>query len=127
MVEQPKLTILTLLAAVFMFTGCSSGRFLHKWSRRDKALLASTAVLLTVDALQTKEIIKNDDFYEKNPVLRTGNSKIIFPYFALCLLGIYLAADNMEPEDRTLFLGSTTFLELFTVIHNNNIGVGFPF
>ena len=56
-----------LLIIVFLIAGCAH---LDGWNTRDKVLLGTWSALHTVDLLQTREIMQDENgYYERNPVL----------------------------------------------------------
>ena len=113
-----------MMAALLLLTGCGHTLF-HNWSRDDKILFATSTGLLTVDAFQTRYILKSDDFTEKNPVLKKLGPGGVFPYFAVCIIGTYIVADFLEEDNRTNFLNIVNAIEFFTVGNNVRIGVKF--
>ena len=109
---------------ILMLTGCAH---LSGWSTRDKVLLGTWSALHTVDLLQTREIMKDDNgYHECNPVLENLGRDGATAAMVLAYPAVYLLA-NYIPKYRTHIL---TFFNITTgacVINNHSIGVRIRF
>ena len=114
---------ITIIFIALLVSGCS----IKNWDRHDQLLFTSFSVLHTVDILQTREIMKDDNGYdETNPCLGgLGRDEAT----AAMVLGygvVYLAAEYI-PEWRTEILTGFNVISGVCVINNATIGVGLSF
>jgi hypothetical protein len=106
-----------LLIIILMLQGCA-------WSKTDRALFASYALTHTVDMVQTREILNNDNYTELNPIMEdmTPNQSTAFMLAGLGL--VYLLADNI-PKYRTWIIAVPLALSIVCVANNFSVGVTF--
>ncbi len=100
-----------------------------KWDKVDIALLATAAVVDTIDWGQTRYTARNPDrFYEQNPILG-DHPKIgeVDKYFAVTMLGTALIADLLPGNYRKLYLGYCITYELVVLRGNFQAGVKLDF
>lgn len=75
--------------------GCASS----KWTKADTLREAAFFVVEGMDYLQTKQIVKDPDRQENNPILGSNpDQNTIDIYFGACILGHYLIARYL-PSD----------------------------
>jgi hypothetical protein len=91
----------------------------------DKALLATTALMLAADWGQTRNIAAHPErFKEVNPILGPHPStRRVDAYFAGAMLGTVGLAYVLPPQTRRLVLGGLATLELTVVIRNNSVQI----
>ena len=115
-------TLTTIL--IILLTGCAH---FDDWNTRDKVLFGTFTALHTVDLLQTREIMKDDNgYHECNPVLDNLGRDGAMAAMVLAYPAVYLLA-NYIPKYRTHIL---TFFNITTsacVINNHSIGVRIRF
>ena len=103
-----------------MINGCA----LTKWSKTDKIIFGVNAGFKTIDIMQTREILSNDKYYERNPLLKNMTPDEA----TLTMIGtfglVYLAADEI-PKYRTHILLFSTIVSGVLIFNNFSIGVGF--
>ena len=104
--------------------GCANFK---KWERKDQVLFGSFMVLHSVDILQTRKIMEdNNEFSEENPCLdsfgRDGATAAMILGYGV----VYLAAEYI-PKWRTEILTGANIVSGICVIRNESIGVGVLF
>ena len=99
----------------------------EKWDKTDKALFGSYLILETVDYLQTRDILSNPKYYEKNHILKNTGKTGATVYFAACCVGTYLVADHLKPRHRKVFLTALNIFQIETVRHNYRLGIKLRF
>ena len=109
---------------LILLTGCAG---IQKWDKKDQILFASFTALHTVDLLQTREIMREDNGYEEsNPCLdglgRDGATVAMLLGYPM----VYLIA-NYIPTYRTPILVGFNVLTGICVINNHSIGVRIRF
>jgi hypothetical protein len=100
---------------------------LSDWSETDKHLLLASEISLYLDWRQTLDIKSHSNFYETNPILgqHPSNSRVDI-YFGSVMAGTYVIANQLD-ENRSLFLGGITLVEVFTILKNRRLGLSFSF
>lgn len=114
---------LMILFTLFCFS-CAG----HQWTRDDTIRHAVFTGVLAVDWLQTREIAKNDDFYETNPILgKEPDTNEVDLYFAsswLLTTGVaYMLPDRYRKAFQYIIIG----VEAGYVGHNYNLGIRINF
>ena len=114
---------LPIILIVILLTGCA----FNGWSTKDKILFGTFTALHTVDLLQTREIMREDNGYrESNPCLdglgRDGATVAMLLGYPM----VYLIA-NYIPTYRTPILVGFNVLTGICVINNHSIGVRIRF
>lgn len=99
------------------------------WDRTDQALYASFITLSAVEALQSRYVYENDEYYELNPIINTwldskDGSTI---YFIGAGIAAGVIADKLPARYRTPFLTGLNAIEVGLVGHNINVGIGLEF
>ena len=106
-----------LLIIILFLQGCA-------WSNFDRALFATYAVSNTIDIFQTREILSNDDYVERNPIMKnmTPNQSTAFMVGAMGLT--YLLA-NYIPKYRTLIITVPLAISMACIMNNFSVGIRF--
>lgn len=101
----------------------------QEWSKADKALFATSSVLLATDWAQTRYIAKHSDIYHENNVLLGKHPAVgtVNAYFAGTLVANYLLMDYLSPENRKYFQYVLIGVEGTAVAHNAHIGIKLDF
>ena len=112
------------LIILILFAGCTLTP--DKWSAQDYAMQSLVVGTKAVDWLQTKEIARNDDYYERNPILGENPSQTEVNLFFLAgsILetgAVHFTKSEYRPYVQTIFIGVNSAF----VIHNYSIGVRF--
>ena len=106
-----------LVLIIFVVTSCS-------WNRTDKAIFVTGMSLKAVDYIQTREIARNPNYYELNPIIGKYPSKEkVTVYFALGGLMYYLVANWLPERWRTPWLSFWATASFTCVVHNHRIGI----
>ena len=85
----------------FVIALCCSNANADKWTSRDTAYQGTAITLLAVDWLQTKEIARNPEYHETNPILgRNPKQSEVDLYFAGCAIGHTLVAYYLPQKYR---------------------------
>ena len=118
------LTIISTIILSILLTGCAH---FDGWNTRDKILFGTFTALHTVDLLQTREIMKDDNgYHECNPVLdglgRDGATAAMVLAYPI----VYMLA-NYIPKYRTPILIIVNAMSGICVINNHSIGVRIKF
>jgi len=94
------------------------------WTKADTALLSAGLGLKAVDYLQTKEVARNANYWETNPVMgaNPGQNEIDLYFLASALVQGGVAW--FLPSDwRKAYLGCWIGISGRNVFHNHKIGV----
>ena len=78
----------------------------------------------TIDIMQTREILSNDDYYELNPIMKNMTPDEATLTMIGTWVTVYLLADNY-PEYRNWIIGLPLAVSLMCVTNNFKIGVRF--
>jgi len=97
--------------------GCS-------WSRNHQIMMGTYMSAKTVDILQTRSILSDQDYYELNPILKDLSPDQATGMMLISALGVWMIA-NEFPEYRTWIIGIPMMISLGLVFHNMKIGVEF--
>jgi len=118
-----KTIILSIVILVLIVTTSYAG---EKWDKADKVLFGSFLVFDAIDYFQTKEICNNPKFEERwNPIIKKYGDKSVLPVFAIGAIGTYFIADWLKPDNRKIFLGIMSGLEINAAYHNYKVGIKF--
>lgn len=112
-------TLLALL--ICCVVGCAN---IGQWKPHDQALWYSNVAFNVIDILQTREILRDDDYEERNPLIKNDGSLVLVKGLELGI--IYLLADKNE-KARTPILIIGNLIVLRTVLRNHQIGVKIGF
>ena len=106
-----------LLITILFLQGCA-------WGNVDRALFATYTVANTIDIFQTREILSNDNYVERNPIMEnmTPNQATAFMVGAMGLT--YLLA-NYIPKYRTLIITVPLVISMACITNNFSIGIRF--
>lgn len=102
-----------------MLNGC-----FVEWSKRDKVLFGAMTAFKTIDILQTREALSNDNFYEINPIMENMTPNQSTAYMVGTWGLVYLLADYI-PKYRTLIIMVPLAISAACVMNNFSIGVRF--
>jgi len=121
--------VLPSVSFAFDFKDNKIYAFTHteKWDKTDKVLLTAYITTEIIDCLQTREILSNPQFHEKNPILKNYSKTEATIYFTLCSFGGYYIADHLNPKPRKIFLTILTTFQIRTINNNRQLGVHFRF
>ncbi len=110
-----------LLFILVFLTGC--GHF-DPWTREDKILQGVQLGVQSIDWLQTREIARNDEFYEVNPYLGENPTiKEVDKYFAISAI-TKVATTHILPQPwRKYWLMFNIGVSTGLVWHNYHIGI----
>jgi hypothetical protein len=98
---------------MFLILLLSSGCSFTNWDKRDKMLMGAVATLQTIDCIQTRQIVKEDD--ELNPLIYKED--VVIPYFIGTTYLYYLIADHF-PKYRTGLLKTITGIQILNTGRN---------
>ena len=113
----------------------------REWTTVDRALMATSTMLLIMDWGQTRYIAKSPGplpdgtlgyrppvLYETNPLLgkRPSVGKVDL-YFTAALAGNFYVADSLNSDERKLWLGAVSLIEYAIVRHNRQLGIKIAF
>jgi len=109
--------ITAILFLIVLVAGCAH----DKWTRNDTYRHIALTTVMAIDWLQTKEIARNDDYEETNPILGEDPSQMqVDAYF----LGAWAATTATW---RKWFQFGVIGVETGYVIHNHAIGIRISF
>ena len=99
-----------------------------EWTREDTTYQAALMVLKGIDWLQTKEIVRNSNYYEINPIMgKYPSQNTVDLYFACSAIGQTVLAYYLPKKYRRIcqiiFIGN----QFGCVWHNYNIGIRIGF
>ncbi len=103
-----------LICLIICLTGCSS------WSKETKVMYGAAVATQALDFLQTHEILKNDNFYEMNPLVTTETFET---YIVSVNILILIAAHFIPDKYRKMFFSYIVGAEVINVWHNYEQGV----
>ena len=123
-----KKIVLAVMMMVVVFGGEAGA-----WDKKDTTYEGLFLGTLTIDYLQTKKIVKSEDFHETNPILgRNPRQNTVDLYFLGCGVG-HAAISYLLPNEYTVFGVKTNPRRLWQVVwigveasravYNYNIGV----
>ncbi len=122
-----KLLLLISTTLLLLVTGCAHYQP-DPWRGEDTAMLIGASVPLAIDWLQTKEITRNPEMTETNPILGEDPSQgAIDGYFVASWAGIAGIAYLLPEDMRAIWLGGVFMVEVFCVGHNVSAGVTIKF
>lgn len=107
------------LISLSVLMSCSS-----TWSARDKRLAIAYTTLTTIDTMQTKKILRDDELRERNPLLKDNTSLVLIKTGSL-VSGFYIA--DKSPEARPYILWFGILLETACIRNNHQLGVRIGF
>ena len=98
------------------------------WSSGDTNRQLAFTALQMVDWAQTREIARNPDFYETNPILgKYPSSTEVDVYFAATTLGHYLVSQALPSDYRKVWQYVWIGVQAGYVTHNYQMGVRIDF
>ena len=104
-----------------MLTGC--GGF-DKWTREDKVLQGTQLAVQGIDWLQTREIARNDDYYETNPHIGEDPTTWEVDRYFLVSSGLGMLVTHILPQEyRKHWLSFRIGVSAGMVTHNYNMGI----
>lgn len=100
-----------------------------EWDTVDRTLGATALAATVIDWRQTQQIAESPTvYYEHNPIIGIHpNMKRVNSYFLGYILITGLIADTLPSDYRKAFLAGYTTVEIATVGHNLQLGIGFKF
>ena len=122
MATKQKLLITILIP--FLVIGITTRANAEEWKTKDKVLLTTYLTGEVIDVLQTHEILRNDRYYELNPLIKNDTDLTIS---AIITTTIIIVIANKLPKYRTLFLKTVNAIKWSLVINNHAIGVRIKF
>jgi len=119
--------LLSILIVVF-FLSVAPAYCGDEWTMEDTEFQVAVLAIKTIDWLQTKEIARNPDYYEINPILgKHPSQNEVDLYFACSAIGHTVVAYYLPKKYRRIwqyvFIGISTGL----VCHNYNAGIRINF
>ena len=116
------------LIIIILFLSLSYPVHADQWTSKDTAYQSAFLLINAVDYLQTKEIIRNPKFYERNLILgRNPSHNAVDAYFAGSALAhtaiAYILPERYRRVWQYVFIG----LQAGCVAHNFNAGVRIRF
>ena len=118
--------LLTIILICLMFPTTISAQ--DKWVKKDTIYQATFLTLMAVDYLQTKEIARNSNYYERNLILGKNPSQnevdLYFLSTAILHTGI---AYYLPKKYRRYWQGVFIGIQIGCVGHNYNIGIRIGF
>ena len=113
--------IIITATILIVLSGC--GHF-DKWTREDKILQCTQLTIHGIDWLQTREIVKDDYYYESNPRLGEHPTMWEVDRYMLFSAGLVTSVTHILPQDwRKYWLMFQIGLVSGKVEHNYNIGI----
>ncbi len=110
-----------LITISLLLTGCSH---FDKWTREDKILQGIQLGVQGIDWLQTREIARNDDYYEANPQIGKYPTQWEVDRYFLVSAGLGVLITHLLPQEhRKYWLSFRIGVSSSMVIHNYNIGI----
>lgn len=100
-----------------------------EWSKTDIALESVYATLHTIDYLETRQIARNDHYYESiNPILGKNPSQDkVDIWFCSMMAAQYIIADRLPSKWRKLWISSGIVVEGSMVRKNIKVGMKIRF
>lgn len=113
--------LIQIILAALVLSGC--GHF-DKWTREDKIFQGIQLGMHGIDWLQTREIARNDDFYETNPHLGKYPTVGEVDRYMLVSAGLGVLITHILPQGhrkywQMFWIGASTS----SVVHNYHIGI----
>lgn len=94
------------------------------WTTADTVWQSTCVALLAADWCQTRQIAKNPNYFEYNPILgHHPSQKAVNRYFATVIIGHTLLSYTFKPSTRRKFQYATIGLQAAVVGRNYNIGI----
>jgi hypothetical protein len=119
---------LILISVRFILFYVMSVTAVADWSSGDTNRQLAFTALQLVDWAQTREIVRNPDYYETNPILGKYPSKTeVDVYFAAATLGHYLVSRALPPDYRKVWQYVWIGVQVGYVTHNYQIGLRIRF
>ena len=124
-----KSIILLLIKAGILTLSLDSLAKWEDWDNTDKNLFKIYLLGSTLDYMQSKEMLKNPQYHERNPFLgKHPSSDRLLAQKALSAGIIYWSANNARyKRDRRRALLLINGIQWGVVIHNENIGATFKY
>lgn len=118
----------TALWVISLILLTSNSYGFDKWTKEDKVLQSVQATVHIIDWLQTREIARNDDYYESNPLMgKYPTVSEVDRYMSSSAL-LNLTVTHILPQKyRKYWLSFWIGVSSAMVFHNYNIGVRISF
>ena len=100
------------------------------WSDTSKFWAATSALALANDWATTRDMTQRygEGYYEINPTLgQNPSQRAVDLHFLIAIPVIYIIADNLSDERRTLWLKTVTLIEAGVSLNNLRIGLHWRF
>ena len=110
-----------VISMLLIVTGCG---YFDKWTREDKILQCTQLIVQGLDWQQTKEIARNDDFYETNPMIGEYPTQWEVDRYFLISASTGMLVSHVLPQEyrkywQMFWIGSSSS----SVFHNYNVGI----
>jgi len=117
-----------LISIILLVILCSVPAYADEWTQEDTAWQATTLLIMGADWLQTKEIARNPEYYETNPLLgRNPGQNEIDTYFLGCAVVHSAIAYYLPKKYRRYWQCVWIGVEAGCVGHNINAGIQLKF
>ena len=111
------------LIVLLLFSTTVSAADFALWTQEQKNWYIASNVMLALDWGTTRDISKNREYTEVNPLLgKYPSTSRVNNYFLGYFIANYLIASNLSSENRTNYLKIVTTLEFMAV--GNNLALG---
>lgn len=112
----------------YLLLGCLSLNIqARELTEEERKWFITTQVLTVVDWIQTRDIVTDPDYWERNPMIgRRPQMGNVNGMFIASLIGNYYLTHHLD-EKRMLWLQVHTAVRGATVINNYNLGLGIRF
>ena len=110
-----------LVSLICCMAGCAN---ISMWETHDQMLWYTHVTMNAIDIAQTREILQDDDYEERNPLIKNDMSLALVKTVELGI--VYLLADKNE-KARTPILVIGNLIMLRTILRNKHIGVKIGF
>lgn len=115
----------SLVMAIFSLT--TKAEAFDNWTTDEKRMFWLSEALIIADWTQTRQIVNNPNYYEKNVLLGKHPSReAVDRHFIGGLIGNYLLADYLG-ENRMIYLSTMSIVEGVVVKQNREIGLRIGF
>lgn len=98
----------------------------QKWDKWDKGLYISFSILMTIDCLQTRDILYHNQ-KERFHLEKHFNKDTVPIVFIGCIFSSYIIATHLKPKPRKVFLTIINILDFRLVNKNKQIGLKLKF
>lgn len=119
------LRFIPLLLVLFSLT--AKAEVFDNWTVDEKRMFWLSEALLIADWTQTRQIVKNPNYIEKNVILGERPSMAaVNTYFIGALIGNYFLADYLG-ENKMIYLSTVSVVQGVVVKQNREIGLRIGF